>query len=66
MESDDKLTRLREKLENELEISSIEKERKLCALEPWTRYLEENPSMKAWATANPALAEQKKKEIVED
>lgn len=46
--------------------AAIEKERKLCALEPWSRYLEENPGMKAWATANPSLAEQKKKEIVED
>lgn len=55
----------REKAEKERR-AAIEKERRLCALEPWTRYLEENPGMKAWATANPSLAEQKKKEIVED
>lgn len=54
----------REKAEKERR-AAIEKERKLCALEPWSRYLEENPGMKAWATANPALAEQKKKEILE-
>lgn len=54
----------REKAEKERR-AAIEKERKLCALEPWARYLEENPGMKAWATANPALAEQKKKEILE-
>ena len=37
----------------------------LCQLEPWERYLEENPSMKAWVTANPALAEQRKKKFFE-
>lgn len=37
-------------------------EQRLRALEPWDRYLEENPSIKAWVIKNPKLAEQKRKE----
>ena len=42
------------------------KERELCAMGPWNRYLEENPAMKEWVKANPQLAEAKKQEILND
>lgn len=37
-------------------------EQRLRALEPWDRYLEENPSIKAWVIKNPKLADQKRRE----
>ena len=38
--------------------------RRLAALGPWQRYLEQNPGMAAWAKANPELAEKKKDEYI--
>lgn len=40
--------------------------KELCKLEPWSRYLEENPGMKVWAEANPGPAEKQKKEFLSD
>jgi hypothetical protein len=37
-------------------------EQRLRALEPWDRYLEENPNIKAWVIKNPKLADQKRRE----
>lgn len=34
--------------------------KRLAALGPWNRYLESNPGMRAWAKANPQLAEAKR------
>ena len=36
----------------------------LCKLEPWSRYLEENPGMKAWAEANPGPAEKQRQKFL--
>ena len=44
----------------------IQREKELCALGPWNRYLEENPGMKAWAAANPGPAENQKKKFMAD
>jgi len=55
----------REKAEAE-RLANLKREQELCALGPWNRYLEENPGMKAWAEANPGLADDKKKEILAD
>jgi len=44
------------KAKEELE-SKAARERELCAMGPWNRYLEENPGMKKWATANPVAAD---------
>lgn len=40
------------------------RERELCAMGPWNRYLEENPGMKKWAEVNPAAAEDAKKKFL--
>ena len=45
--------------------AKILREKELCALGPWLRYLEENPGMKVWAEANPGPAEAKKKIMTE-
>ena len=45
-------------------LAKIQRERELCALGPWKRYLEENPGMKIWAEANPGPAEAKKKKFL--
>lgn len=44
------------KAKDELEAKAA-RERELCAMGPWNRYLEENPGIKKWAAANPAAAE---------
>jgi hypothetical protein len=41
-----------------------ERERELCAMGPWNRYLEENPSIKKWAEANPAAASSTKEKFL--
>lgn len=41
-----------------------ERERELAALEPWNRYLEENPDIKKWADANPKAAETEKEKFL--
>lgn len=43
-----------------------ERDKELCAMGPWNRYLEENPTIKQWAASNPAMAEQKKKRFLAD
>jgi hypothetical protein len=43
----------------------VKRERELAALEPWNRYLEENPDIKKWAEANPKAAEAEKKKFIE-
>ena len=48
----------------EQRLAKIEREKELCALGPWKRYLEENPGMKVWAEANPGPAEAKKKKFL--
>jgi hypothetical protein len=48
-----------EKAEQETR-AKAQRERELAALEPWNRYLEENPSTKKWAEANPEAAEAEK------
>ena len=45
-------------------MAKIQREKELCALGPWKRYLEENPGMKIWAEANPGPAEAKKKKFL--
>jgi hypothetical protein len=55
----------REKAEAERK-AKIERRKELCAMEPWNRYLEENPNIKAWAKANPKAAEAKMKKFVGD
>jgi hypothetical protein len=42
------------------------REKELCAMGPWNRYLEENPSIKEWAKHNPAMADAKKKRYLAD
>ena len=44
--------------------AAAERERELCAMGPWNRYLEENPGMKKWVEANPAAAESTKKKFL--
>jgi hypothetical protein len=44
------------KAKQELEAKAT-RERELCAMGPWNRYLEENPGIKKWAAANPAAAD---------
>ena len=46
--------------------AKLEREKELCAMGPWKRYLEENPAIKQWATSNPAMAEAKKKKFLAD
>lgn len=55
----------REKAEAERK-AKIERKKELCAMEPWNRYLEQNPDMKVWAKANPKAAEAKMKKFVAD
>lgn len=54
-----------EKAKKERE-AKITRERELCMMSPWNRYLEENPNMKAWAEANPKAAEAKKAKFIAD
>ncbi|QNJ30304.1 hypothetical protein [Synechococcus sp. A15-24] len=42
----------------------LKEAKRLASLGPWNRYLEKNPGMKAWAMANPGLAESKKNEYI--
>jgi hypothetical protein len=44
------------KAKEELEAKAA-RERELCAMGPWNRYLEENPGVKKWAAANLAAAD---------
>lgn len=44
--------------------AAAEREKELCAMGPWNRYLEENPGMKKWVEANPAAAESTKKKFL--
>lgn len=46
----------KEKAERE-RAAQAAREQELCALGPWNRYLEENPSIRKWAAANPAAVE---------
>jgi hypothetical protein len=39
--------------------------KRLAALGPWQRYLDQNPGMAQWVKANPGLAEKKKAEYLE-
>lgn len=39
--------------------------KRLAALGPWQRYLDQNPGMAEWVKANPRLAEKKKSEYLE-
>ena len=44
--------------------AKLQREKELCALGPWKKYLEENPGMKEWAEANPGPAEMQKKKFL--
>lgn len=44
--------------------AQAERERELCAMGPWNRYLEENPGIKKWAQANPAAANATKEKFL--
>jgi hypothetical protein len=55
----------REKAKEELKAKAA-RERELCAMAPWNRYLDENPNMKAWAEANPKPAEARKQKFISD
>lgn len=57
--------RAREKAEQERN-AQIERERELCALGPWNRYLEQNPGIRKWAIANPEMAEARRKKFIAD
>ena len=46
--------------------AEIKREKELCALGPWNKYLEENPGMKVWAKVNPGPAEAQKKKFLAD
>ena len=52
--------------EKQAQLDKEKREKELCALGPWLRYLEENPGMKIWAEANPGPAEDKKKKFLAD
>ncbi len=60
---------LREGATNPREIenymSELKDAKRLASLGPWKRYLEKNQGISAWAKANPALAEAKKKEYIQ-
>lgn len=47
-------------------MEELNEAKRLAALGPWTRYLEKNPGMAAWAKANPNLAEAKKKKYIQE
>lgn len=53
----------REKEKQERE-ARLQREKELCAMGPWNRYLEENPAMRTWAAANPVAAEAQKKKFL--
>jgi hypothetical protein len=53
----------RKKAQEEREAKAA-RERELCAMGPWNRYLEENPGMKKWVEANPIAAEDTKKKFL--
>lgn len=53
----------RKKAQEEREAKAA-RERELCAMGPWNRYLEENPGMKKWVEANPVAAEETKKKFL--
>jgi len=55
----------REKAEQDRQVKAA-REQELCAMGPWSRYLEENPEIKKWAEANPAAAEMTKKKFLEN
>ncbi len=55
----------KEKAKNERE-EKAKREKELCALGPWNRYLEENPGMRKWTEANPAAAEAAKEKFLKD
>jgi len=55
----------RDKLAKEQEAKAA-REKELCAMGPWNRYLEENPGVKQWAKANPSAAEASKKKFIAD
>ncbi len=44
--------------------AQAERERELCAMGPWNRYLEENPGIKKWAQANPEAANATKEKFL--
>lgn len=46
--------------------AQAERERELCAMGPWNRYLEENSGIKKWAQANPASANATKEKFLAD
>jgi hypothetical protein len=46
--------------------AKVDRERELCALGPWNKYLEENPGIKKWALANPVAAEAAKTKFLAD
>jgi hypothetical protein len=55
----------REKAEEE-RTAKLKREQELCALGPWNRYLEENPNMKTWVSANPKAAAKAKEKYIND
>lgn len=46
--------------------AKVDRERELCALGPWNKYLEDNPGIKKWALANPVAAEAAKTKFLAD
>ena len=54
-----------EKRREARQIAEEKRRQELCQLEPWDRYLEENPGMKDWVLANPSLAEQRKQKFLQ-
>lgn len=44
--------------------AQVEREKELCAMGPWNRYLEENPGIKKWAQSNPAAANATKQKFL--
>jgi len=50
--------------EKQAQLDKEKREKELCEMAPWQRYLEENPGMKQWAEANPGPAEAKKKKFL--
>jgi hypothetical protein len=54
-----------ERVAKDLEAKAA-REKELCAMGPWSRYLEENAGMKKWVEANPIAAELTKKKFLQD
>ena len=50
--------------EKQAQLDKEKREKELCEMAPWQRYLEENPGIKQWADANPGPAEAKKKKFL--